>query len=73
MYMRLKTYPFDVQIFNGANQAINYSVIIFDSSNESVFVDDFIRNIVGAREVGMHAIHFQTREQTLEELNELLG
>ena len=40
---------------------------------ESVFVDDFMRNIIGARTLGMHAVHFQSRAQTLRELNALLG
>jgi epoxide hydrolase-like predicted phosphatase len=39
----------------------------------SVFIDDFIENVDGARSVGMHAIHFQDPSQTLAELNQLLG
>lgn len=40
---------------------------------QAVFVDDFAHNIAGAREVGMQAVHFQSREQTLQELSQLLG
>lgn len=40
---------------------------------ESVFVDDFIENVEGAQAVGMHAIHFQTPDQALNELYQLLG
>jgi epoxide hydrolase-like predicted phosphatase len=39
---------------------------------EAIFVDDFIENITGARELGINAIHFQSREQALQELNSLL-
>lgn len=38
---------------------------------ESVFVDDFIENVHGARAVGLHAVHFQSREQAVQELEEL--
>ena len=37
-----------------------------------VFVDDFIKNVEAAREVGWNAIHFRTREQALAELAEYL-
>ena len=39
---------------------------------EAVFVDDFIENIIGARELGINAVHFQSREQALDELKSLL-
>ena len=39
---------------------------------EAVFVDDFIENIIGARELGINAIHFQNREQALQDLRSLL-
>ncbi len=39
---------------------------------EAVFVDDFIENIVGARELGINAIHFQNRDQALQDLKSLL-
>ena len=40
---------------------------------EAVFVDDFIENVQGARKLGIHAIHFQSREQAIQELEQLLG
>ncbi len=40
---------------------------------EAVFVDDFARNIAGARAVGMYAIQFTQPDETLEELKQLLN
>lgn len=40
--------------------------------SEAVFVDDFPRNIEGARAVGMHAIHFQDSKQARADLDGLL-
>ena len=40
--------------------------------SEAVFVDDFRRNIEGARAVGIHAIHFQDSNQVRAELDGLL-
>ena len=37
-----------------------------------VFVDDFIENVEAAREAGINAIHFRSREQALMELAEYL-
>lgn len=39
---------------------------------ETVFIDDFPENVQAARENGMNAIHFRSREQALGELRELL-
>ena len=39
---------------------------------DSVFVDDFIENIHGARGLGMHAIYFENPVQTMGDLKELL-
>lgn len=38
----------------------------------TVFVDDFIENIEAARQLGMHGIHFQEKEQAMGELRALL-
>jgi len=43
------------------------------SPSESVFLDDFPENVVGARAIGMQAIHFIQPEQALEELRQLLS
>ena len=40
---------------------------------ESVFLDDVIENVKGARAVGMAAIHFTQPEQALKELKQLLA
>jgi len=42
-------------------------------AEESVFVDDFLENIEGARALGMHGIHFQQPEQALHDLSALLN
>ena len=41
--------------------------------DESVFVDDFIENVEGARQVGMQAIHFVDPKQARRELVALTG
>ncbi|TFG49884.1 MAG: HAD family phosphatase [Anaerolineales bacterium] len=41
-------------------------------ASRMVFVDDFIENVLAAREAGMNAIHFRSREQALIELAEIL-
>ncbi len=40
--------------------------------DEAVFIDDFVHNIEGAQQVGMHGILFVSREQVLADLKELL-
>ena len=40
--------------------------------SELIFIDDFIENIEAAREAGLNAIHFQSREQALDYLAEYL-
>ncbi len=42
------------------------------SPHECIFVDDNLENIQAADRLGIHAILFQTREQALSELRELL-
>jgi epoxide hydrolase-like predicted phosphatase len=41
--------------------------------SESVFLDDFPKNVEGAIAVGMQAIHFTQPEQALKELKQLLA
>jgi 2-haloacid dehalogenase len=41
--------------------------------SESIFVDDNADNVVGARNVGMHAIQFKNAEQLEQELKEVYG
>ena len=42
------------------------------SPNEAVFVDDFIENIEGCEELGMHGIHFRDPKDAMTELKQLL-
>jgi epoxide hydrolase-like predicted phosphatase len=39
---------------------------------ETVFLDDTDRCVVGAREVGIHAIHYQDNAQAIQEIEKLL-
>ncbi|MGZ5246160.1 MAG: HAD family hydrolase [Flavitalea sp.] len=39
---------------------------------DAVYIDDNLRNLHPARELGMHIIHFKSPEQLKEELNEIL-
>ena len=57
----------DPRIYHIALERLNVA------PEESVFVDDFIENVHGARGLGMFAVHFQNREQTIQELKQLLG
>jgi len=41
--------------------------------DEAVFIDDFIENVQGARQLGIHTIYFRNRDQALIELKSLLG
>jgi putative hydrolase of the HAD superfamily len=41
-------------------------------AEQTIFIDDFIENIEGARELGIHGIHFQDPQTVLEELKDLL-
>jgi putative hydrolase of the HAD superfamily len=40
---------------------------------EAVFIDDFIENVEGAQNIGMHAILFETPNQTIHDLNTLIN
>jgi FMN phosphatase YigB (HAD superfamily) len=40
---------------------------------EAVFIDDFIENVEGARDVGIHGILFTSPQQIKISLNELLS
>ena len=56
----------DPQIFQIALERLDVA------AEEAVFVDDFIENVQGARALGIHAVHFQGREQAIQELKALL-
>ena len=40
-------------------------------AEESVFLDDTLKNVEAAEEQGIHGIHFLTKEQAEEELRKL--
>lgn len=40
--------------------------------SETIFIDDFKENVVGALDIGMQAIHFRTTDQVTSELRALL-
>ena len=40
---------------------------------EGIFVDDFAANVAGARNVGLHAIHFQDSQQAIAEIGGFLS
>lgn len=42
------------------------------NADESVFVDDFIENVEGARAVGMTAVHFKGIDELMKEMKSLL-
>jgi len=39
--------------------------------HESIFVDDMPQNVAGAQEVGIHAVQFKSREQTIADIERL--
>ncbi len=41
-------------------------------AEQTIFIDDFVENIQGARELGIHGIHFQNPQTVLGELKDLL-
>lgn len=40
--------------------------------HQAVFVDDFPENVAGAAAAGLHAVHFQERDQAIAHINALL-
>jgi len=43
------------------------------AAEQAVFVDDFAENVAAARWAGMHAVHFRTTDQALDDVEQLLG
>ena len=56
----------DVRIYQLALDALEVQ------AEEAVFIDDFADNVAGARALGMQAIQFDSREQALADLQDLL-
>lgn len=42
-------------------------------ASDCAFVDDLEINVVAARELGLHGVHFRTTEQTIADLDSVLG
>jgi len=71
---------FDVSIFSYEIGERKPSREIFEimlerldvSAEESIFVDDFQENVAGAKELGIHAIHFQSAEQIIASVEQWL-
>lgn len=72
---------FDITIFSAEVGMVKPDAAIYQHTlqelkvapAEAVFVDDFPENIAAARKMGLHTVHFQSREQALAELRDLLG
>jgi putative hydrolase of the HAD superfamily len=41
--------------------------------DETVFVDDTVYCVAGARDAGLHAVHFQDNAQAIEDIERLLA
>lgn len=72
---------FDVSIFSAEVGLVKpdpafYHLILGKlgvAPQEAVFVDDFVENIVGARQLGLHAIHFVSAEQAVADLKQVVA
>lgn len=56
----------DLGVFNLALNSLGVN------AKQAVFIDDFLQNIQGARGLNINTIHFQSTDQTLTELGEIL-
>lgn len=71
-FMDGAVYSFQVQMIKPEKEI--YQVLLKRYNlmpTESVFIDDNLANVEMARELGMYAIHFQTKDETEEELKQL--
>ena len=57
----------DLRIYQLALQGLGVK------ADEAVYVDDFQHNVQAAKDAGLYAIHFRSRKQVLQELDQLLG
>ena len=71
---------FDVAVFSSEVGVRKPDKAIFDlmlskldtKVQEAVFIDDFLINIHGAEEAGLHSIHFKNNEDVIRKVNTLL-
>jgi len=73
--------PFDIAIFSAEVKLVKPHPEIYllmlnklgINPGEAVFFDDFPENIAAAEKIGIHAFRFETREQSLTELDRILS
>lgn len=73
-------YAFDVVIFSAeigmrkpGKEIYDYILDLLDAKpHEAIFVDDLYDNIIGAREAGLHTVHFKSTEQAITEVERLM-
>jgi epoxide hydrolase-like predicted phosphatase len=71
---------FDVVVGSGDEGVMKPDPLIYQIAlerlavepEEAIFVDDFIENIRGAKELGINAVHFRNPDQTIQEVSILL-
>ena len=71
---------FDVSIFSGevkmAKPGYEIYRLILDrlgvNAQEAIFIDDFVENIEAANQLGFTTIHYQSSDQTIKRINELI-
>lgn len=72
---------FDVAIFSAEEKVRKPEPEIFQlmldrleaKPGECIFVDDFIENIEGAKKLGINAVYFKNTQDTIRDINILLG
>ena len=72
---------FDVIVGSGAEGMLKPDPRLYEIAlerlevepEEAIFVDDFIENVEGANQFGIHGIHFKTPGQAIGEIQELLA
>ena len=71
-FMDGAVYSFQVQMIKPEKEIYQMLLKRYNlMPTESVFIDDNLTNVEMARELGMYAIHFQTKDETEEELKKL--
>ena len=80
-----KHYPFlhafDVSVFSAEIKMAKPDSAFFQwmldrlqvSAGESIFVDDMLDNVLAAKKLGIHAVRFLNRDQTIEDIKAILA